>query len=48
MNNFKISLSRNLKPYSTYIPNINKATLRSILKGSKILVKIIKFTNIYF
>lgn len=36
MNNFKNSLSKNLKPYTPYIPKINKITLRSILKGRKL------------
>lgn len=35
MNNFKNSLSKNLKSYTPYIPNINKAILRSMIKGRK-------------
>lgn len=32
MNNLKSALTKNLKPYSKHIPDINKATLRSLLK----------------
>lgn len=39
MNNLRVTLNKNLKPYSKYIPEINKPTLRAILKGKKIILK---------
>lgn len=35
MNNFKINLTKRLKPYSKYIPGINKAMMRSHFKCKK-------------
>lgn len=35
MSNFKTSLAKNLKPYARHIPDINKATMRALLKREK-------------
>lgn len=40
MSNLRATLTKNLKPYSRHIPEINKATMRSMLKR--------KFLNNFF
>lgn len=42
MSNFKTSIGKNLKPYTSFIPEINKPTMRSLVKRELINIFILR------